>query len=160
MRKNLEAAAVVLLLMLQVFTGLALWGPHPLPERVPTHFDRAGNINGWGSPQYLLIFAMVPLFVYLLITVVSRFPATFNYPVAVTDENRERLQQITLDLLAWVKCEILLLFLYLQRTIIDVSRMGDAAHLDQSAVLVPLLSMVGVILLTNGLYMWRLYRAK
>jgi len=51
MRKLLEAVSVAGLVALYWFTWSALYGPNRLPDRVPTHFDAAGNPNAWGSPR-------------------------------------------------------------------------------------------------------------
>lgn len=51
MRKLAEALAVAAFAVLAWLTWAALYGPNRLPDSVPTHFDAAGNANGWGSPS-------------------------------------------------------------------------------------------------------------
>ena len=110
MRKTLNAISLATLAALFLVAGFALYGPDRLPARIPTHFDAAGHANGWGSPLALLSLPIIAFGVYLLMTVVARFPSAFNYPVTVTDENRPRLEAMTLDLLAWMKAETAGLF--------------------------------------------------
>ena len=106
MRKILELAGILALGLLVYLTWAALNGPNRLPDRVPTHFDAAGNANAWGSPNGLIIMPVIAAGVYLLMTIVARFPAAFNYPVRVTPVNLPRLQSITLDMIAWIKVEM------------------------------------------------------
>jgi uncharacterized membrane protein len=102
----------------------ALVGPHRLPDRIPVHFDSAGNPNGWGSPASLMLplFPAIALGVFVLMSFIARHPELFNYPVQVTDENRGRLQAITLNLLAWMRMEMVCLFATVQWLIISSAR--------------------------------------
>jgi uncharacterized membrane protein len=122
MRKYLEAISLGALALLIWITWRALHGPDPLPARIPTHFDLAGNPNGWGSPSSLQIFAFAGVAIYLFITVVARFPSVFNYPVRVTESNRNRLQGMALDMIAWLKAELICLFTWIQWAIVEAAR--------------------------------------
>jgi uncharacterized membrane protein len=105
-------------------TARAIYGAPPLPARIPTHFDAAGNINGWGDVQSLWLLPIVATCVTVLLTVISFFPQTFNYPVSVTPENRPRLEAITLSMLAWLEAELACQFLWIQWVTIRSARSG------------------------------------
>ncbi|MGA3136867.1 MAG: DUF1648 domain-containing protein [Terracidiphilus sp.] len=124
MRRTLEAVSLGALAVLFWVTYHALHGPDRLPARIPTHFDAAGNPNGWGSPSSLLLLPALALAIYLLITVVSQFPSAFNYPVRVTPENRPRLEALTLQMIAWLKTETICLFAWIQWVIVESARQG------------------------------------
>ncbi len=47
MRKTLEAISLGALAVLSWIAYSALHGSEPLPKRVPTHFDIAGQPNAW-----------------------------------------------------------------------------------------------------------------
>jgi len=126
MRKSLEALSLVILAWMGWITWSAVAGPHPLPGRFPTHFDAAGNPNGWGTPAMLLLLPIVGVALYAVITLVSRFPAAFNYPVRIRALARQQVESITLDMIAWIKVELLLLFALLQHTIVRAAHDGDA----------------------------------
>jgi hypothetical protein len=80
MRKLLEAIGIVALLFLGWITWRALAGPDHLPDRIPTHFDIAGQPNGWGSPDSLWLLPAFGLLIYLTISVVERFPWGLQLP--------------------------------------------------------------------------------
>jgi uncharacterized membrane protein len=126
-RKTLEAIGVVLLALLAGITWNAVDGPNPLPQRIPTHFNAMGEPNAWGSPSALWLLPAVAAFVFLLISLVSLFPAAFNFPVRATPANRSRLVALTIRMLAWIKVELACLFLSIQWTIIESVRGGHAA---------------------------------
>ncbi len=145
MRKILEAISLGALALQLWITHRALYGPGRLPERIPTHFDFAGNPNGWGSPAMLLLFPAVAVALYLIITVVARFPSAFNYPVPVTAENRPRLQALVLGMIAWLKMELVCLFTWIQWSIIETARRGQGGL---TPVLMPLsiLAIFGTVI--------------
>ncbi|MGA3370643.1 MAG: DUF1648 domain-containing protein [Terracidiphilus sp.] len=144
MRKQLEAITLAALATMAWITWQALHGPNPLPERIPTHFDAAGNPNGWGPASTLLFLPAVAVGIYLLITLVSRFPAAFNYPVQVTEENRARLQALTLQMLACLKLELACLFAWIQWFIIQSVRQGHG-HLSPAFMVLFLVAVFGTV---------------
>ena len=111
---GLELVSLLAWIVLLAITGRAFYGPARLPDRIPTHFNAAGQADGWGPPAMLLVFPVMATAIYLLMTLVSRFPAAFNYPVRVTIQNREQLQNLALGMIAWLKAELVILF-----TVID-----------------------------------------
>lgn len=125
MRKSLEILGLIGLGLLVWLTWSALWGPQRLPARVPTHFDAAGNPNAWGSPTGMLLLPAIAIGVYLLMTVVAQFPEAFHYSVRTTAANLPRLQAVTLDMLAWIKAEIVCLFAVLQWAFVRSAQTGD-----------------------------------
>jgi Protein of unknown function (DUF1648) len=125
MRQTLQLVGIAALALLGWITGAALYGPNHLPDRVPTHFDAAGHPNAWGSPTGMLLLPVVAAGLYLLMSLVTRYPGAFHYPVRVTRENIEQLQSITLDMIAWLKVENTCLFLVLQSAFIQAARTGN-----------------------------------
>ena len=124
MRKMLETISLAILAGLAWITWQALYGAEQLPARIAVHFDMAGNPNGWGKPSMLPLMPIIAVVSYLLMTLVARFPSAFNYPVEVTEENRPLLEALTLDMIAWLKTEMVCLFAWIQWSIIEVARQG------------------------------------
>ncbi|PWW05227.1 uncharacterized protein DUF1648 [Paenibacillus cellulosilyticus] len=81
-----------------------------LPSTIPIHFDGSGEADGWGNRATLLLFPLITIAPYALITTLNRFPHTFNYPVAVTEQNASQLYRLTVQMLTWLKLELVLLF--------------------------------------------------
>jgi uncharacterized membrane protein len=124
MRKNLEAICLGALGVMVWITYQAFHGPSRLPDKIPTHFNLAGNPDGWGSPRTLQLLPTVALAIYLVISIVALFPSAFNYPVRVTAENRARLEELALDMIACLKVELVCFFAGLQWAIIAAVRNG------------------------------------
>lgn len=146
MRKTLELAGLIALAVLAWMTYAALAGPNRLPDRVPTHFDAAGNANAWGSPAGMIIMPIVAGGIYLLMSVVGRFPSAFNYPVRVTPAVLPRLQSIALNMIAWIKVELVCLFAALQWVFVQAARSGEG-HLFPRVLPVFLVVIFGTVAL-------------
>ncbi len=139
MRKSLEFAGLGMLAVLYWITWAALSGPHPLPPRIPTHFDISGTPNAWGSPKMLLLLPIVASGVYLLITVLAAIPAAFHYSIRINPENLPGLQEKTRLMISWVKLEMICLFAYVQWSIIQAAR---DSQWHMSPLLVPVFVVV------------------
>jgi len=125
MRKTLNILALIALALLCGLTWAALYGPNKLPDRVPTHFDAAGRADAWGAPTGMILMPTMAIGLYVLMSIVARFPDAFHYPVRVTPFNIERLKSITLDMIAWLKLELVCLFTVLQWAFLQASRTGS-----------------------------------
>jgi uncharacterized membrane protein len=154
MRKILEAISLGALAVLFWITLRTLYGPERLPDRIPTHFDLVGRPNGWGSPSALLLLPLVALAIYLGITLTSRFPAVFHYPVRVTPQNRPRLQALSVRMIVSLKAELMCLFAWIQWSIVGAVRNGSGSL---SLALVPV-SLVAVFA-TVGWHLVAMLRA-
>jgi uncharacterized membrane protein len=149
MRKTLEVAGLGLLAVLFWISYSALNGPEPLPDRIPTHFNIAGQPNAWGSRDFLWFLPCVAAGLYLLLTVLGniRF-RRYNLPVSVTEANLPFIQDQTMVMVTWIKCEILCLMTYLQWSIVQSARNGT---FRLSPLLIPIFLVV--IFVTVG---WQL----
>ncbi len=123
-RRVLEILSIAGVLLIVWMTAAALYGPQGLPARIAIHFDAAGNPNGWGSRGALLALPIAAVLLYILMTVVARYPSAFNYPVRVTPQNRPRLEALALEMIAWLKAEIVWLFVWVQHVTIELARQG------------------------------------
>lgn len=125
MRKTLESAALLLLLFTWAVTARAILGRTPLPGRIPTHFNAAGQPDGWGTPGMLWLLPVVAAVIYILMTLVSRFPGAFNFPMRSTPAVRRQLEAIALNLIGWLKVEVIGLFAWIQYETVHFARRGQ-----------------------------------
>ena len=74
----LQGLGMLLLIAATVFV-LLRW--RALPESIPSHFDAAGLPDAYGDKNSLISLLVVGWVAYLLFTVLSYFPQTWNLPV-------------------------------------------------------------------------------
>lgn len=84
--------------------GLAILYWPALPAVVPQHIGPSGMVDAWNTKQYMaLFFVGAALSMYLLMTILSRFPQLFNYPVRITEANAEYMYRLGKNLIQWFK---------------------------------------------------------
>ena len=127
MRKKLEIVGLAVLALLALITVRVFYGPTRLPDKVPVHFAFDGRVDAWGSSLSLLALPVIAVALYLLMTVVARYPGAFNYPVRVTPANRGRLELIALNMIAWLKVELVCVFVWIQHVTIEAARKGEGS---------------------------------
>src|SRR5699024_8480384 len=59
-----------------------------LPEKVPAHFNGAGEVDRWGSRFDLWILPLVGLFTLLFLEIFERHPEMHNHPKRMNESNR------------------------------------------------------------------------
>ena len=119
-----------------------------LPDRIPTHFNGAGEPDGFGSKTTVFLFPGITLFIYILLTVAARFPHFYNYPVKITDRNAEIQYRLAIRMLRITKVLVLLMFAYLNYKTI-LTAIGKATGLGLVFLPVFLLLLFGTI----GIYL-------
>ena len=81
-----------------------------LPEQIPTHYNMAGEIDGYGGRFSLLIMPLIGLVMDASLALVGRFPKAWNTGVRVTLYNRVRVYRILRDMLAELRFTTALFF--------------------------------------------------
>lgn len=90
-----------------------------LPSIIPSHFNAAGEINGFGSKNFIFILPTVMIFLFVMFTILEKFPHRFNYPVMINIRNAENQYRLAVKLLKIIKLEIIIIFSYLSSAIIN-----------------------------------------
>lgn len=110
---------VIFYRILTVITGLLLLAAtifvivswQNIPDTVPVHFNFAGEADGYGGKGALMGMMAAAWVMYIAITVLVKFPNTWNLPVKVTAENKARLYSIARGMLEIVKTLTTLMFI-------------------------------------------------
>ncbi|HEY9062074.1 MAG TPA: DUF1648 domain-containing protein [Pseudobacteroides sp.] len=85
-----------------------------LPDRIPIHFGISGSPDSWGDKIKLIYIPIVMIFIYVMLTLVARFPHTFNYLVEITQDNAKFQYQNARKMILWLKAEIIIVFGYIE----------------------------------------------
>lgn len=83
-----------------------------MPRTVPTHFNGTGEPDGWGSKNHLWILLIVGFMMWVLLTILEKFPHVYNY-LFLTDENVDRQYKNARLMLNVIKNEVLFFFVYM-----------------------------------------------
>ncbi len=124
-----------------------------LPDKIPTHFGLAGTADAWGGKGSLFILPGMVLGMYILLSIVERFPHTYNYLCEITEQNAEVQYRNARMMIVCLKTGIVWLFGYIEWVTVQVA-MGKAAGLGASFLPVFLLLMFGTV----GFFIYRMVK--
>jgi len=87
------------------------WGD--IPNAIPTHYNFSGQADSFGSKGHILFIYGLAWFCFLLITVLSLFPQTWNVGTKVTAQNAEYVYRLCYHFLNLLKLVCIALFIFL-----------------------------------------------
>ena len=147
-----EVISIITLLTLFISTYY-MWPS--VPEKIPNHFSFYGVPNSWGLKGALPTMVYVSVFIFLLFTVLSRFPRAINFPVKVNEENSKSHLQLRFSLILWIKAELVLATTY-------IGMQGMRIALGQSQGLGEYFGpiMLIVLIITGAIYIYRAAQLK
>ena len=151
LKRNLyRVTTAICLLLLATATLFVLMRWQQLPEQIPTHYNFAGEVDGYGGKGSLILLMFLSWVVFFILTISIRFPEKWNMPVEVTDENKSRLYAITRAMMEAIKFFVTLLFV-----VVFVS-MAAAATVSHWVIIV----LTAAVLLTVIVGMAMMYKCK
>ena len=115
-----------------------------LPDQVPNHFNWYGQPDSWTGRGSVWILPVVAFLLYGALTIINRFPYTFNYPVKITDENALRQYRIATRLIRILKLLSIASLTWINYQIIRVA-LNQTSGLGTYYLLIFLLTVFGAI---------------
>lgn len=82
--KIIEVISSVLLIAIWILT---ITNYQNLPETIPIHFDNNGVADGFGNKSMLFHLPIVATVIFIGLTILNKFPHSFNYLQQITIEN-------------------------------------------------------------------------
>ena len=106
----------------QFLIVLSFWPD--IPDRVPQRQNAAGRADDWGAKSTLLLLPAVNLVVFVMMTVISRFPHISSLPVEVTAVNARRVYRLVRFQTIWLKAIVAFVLTYMCWRMIEQARGG------------------------------------
>jgi uncharacterized membrane protein len=97
-------------LALALLWTITLFYFRKLPGTVPTHFNAAGNADGFGTRSTVFLLPSLGTLLFIGLSVLKNFPYVFNYPVKITPENALKQYTMAVRLIRVLKFCIILIF--------------------------------------------------
>jgi len=143
----INGCCLLLLTSVTVFLA-AVW--ESIPAVVPMHHNFAGEVDRWGSKGEMILLPVIAWDMYLLITLLERFPDIWNTGIKITEENRERAYRTLKNLIATMKLILVGVFVFLT--------VETALTLRLPAWFLPL--TLGILFGDIAYWIWKLVRIK
>jgi uncharacterized membrane protein len=126
-----------------------------LPDTIPSHFNVAGQADGFGPKTSIFILPVLGTILFIGLTILNRFPQVFNYPVKLTPENVANQYMMATRLIRYLKLAILAIF-----AIILWLSSYAAIHQTNSIGIWLLPTMMIMIFVPIGYYIYKSFRNK
>lgn len=84
-----------------------------LPDRVPSHFNAAGEADGFSSKAFLFFIPILTTAMYIGLFALTRYPHLHNYMVTITEENAPKQYRFGVTVLRVVNFLCVLMFAYI-----------------------------------------------
>lgn len=133
----LEVLAVPPILL--TFTVVLLYWPI-IPAVVPSHFDLEGHPNGWSGRGLLWVLPFVSLATSIFMSIMCKYPHTFNYIYPITEKNAEKQYMLARKFFRLMKFEQTMLIFLVVWNIIQVSTKGR--ELSDSATIIAMAAIM------------------
>ncbi len=65
-----------------------------IPDQIPTHYNAAGEIDGWGGKGMVWLPVVISWGLYLGITFIGHYPELWNTGVKITEKNKEKVYRL------------------------------------------------------------------
>jgi len=148
----LEIAGWLALAFIWVIT---LFHYRNLPEIIPSHFNAAGQADGFGPKASIFILPVLGTILFIGLTILNQFPQVFNYPVKITPENAAKQYAMAARMLRFLKLSILVIF-----SIVVWLSSYAAIHQTNSIGIWLLPAMMIIIFVPLGYYIFKSFRNK
>ncbi len=104
MYKIIEGMALIVFISIWV---MVIYSYNKLPQIIPVHFDLSGNVDRMGDKSSIFTLPFIASFIYLLLTVLNKYPHMFNYIGEITLDNAKSQYTFATRLLMVIKVIVL-----------------------------------------------------
>ena len=116
MKVELKFTFSIILDLLGITTLLVFWilviiKVPGLPEEIPTHFNYKGEADSFGSRQSAYLLPGIATVLFVILSIVNRYPEKFNYPFSVNEQNASRHYRLAANFIRVVRLMIVFVFL-------------------------------------------------
>jgi uncharacterized membrane protein len=88
-------------------------GWNQIPEKVPGHYNFAGEADSMTGKGTLILIPVMNWLMYLGISALEHFPQVWNTGVEVTAQNRERVYRVLYHMIVSMKLSLVLIFSFM-----------------------------------------------
>ena len=103
----IEIAGFVAMIALWVLVGVTY---SKLPDVIPIHYNASGQADNFGEKSRIIMLPVIATVLYAGMTILSRYPRLFNYPVTITENNASFQYRNMSKMIRCLKLSIVLIF--------------------------------------------------
>lgn len=115
-------------LILAAFWVTIILSYNNLPEQIPIHYNGLGEVDNYSNKTSIFLLPIIGTFLFMILTLVSKNPESFNYNVEITEENAESQYRNSIKMMRIMKIIVIVLFFLIDFKTIKTS-MGKSEGL-------------------------------
>ncbi|MDR2566774.1 MAG: DUF1648 domain-containing protein [Bifidobacteriaceae bacterium] len=130
--------------------GLVLARYPSAPAEMPTHYNLAGEADGWG-PKWVLVIILAVLVVLVEgLGWLARRPQWFNYPFEITPVNAQAVYRAGERMMVWLNLALLAVLAGVAMTYFDLANVGTGVAVSAGLTAGIVLPPVGIGLMVRA----------
>lgn len=141
----LEIIAVIAIVA-NVLLVIRYWSE--LTATVPMHFNIKREADLFGPKVTIWIGTAIAIACYILMTFIAKSPDNWNYPVPLNPANADIQYKIGMDMLIWMKAEMMMMLAFIEWQVIRVA-VGKAETVNVIGVF----AILAVLIATSVYYL-------
>lgn len=122
-----------------------------LPDSIPVHFNASGEPDRFGSKYTIWFMPILGIVLYIGLSIVTRYPHTYNYVVRITEENAKRQYFLATKLMRILNLQVVLIFFYINYGMIQTA-LGQSNGLGSLVFPIITVPILGTLI-------WYLYQS-
>lgn len=107
----------VVMILVTIIIMIVSW--NNIAEEVPTHIGVDGVVDETGDKKSVIMLPILNIIMFIMISVIEKFPSLWNIPIKVTEENKLKVYSITKSMIVAVKFVFTAMFSGLAISIIN-----------------------------------------
>ena len=135
-----EILTILFLVLICIIPIYLILKFYPLTGVIPIHYNIYGTADSYGSKWTLIIWPIIALIIYAMLTILNGHPEMFNIPVKLTEKNESILVNIASRTIRIVKFFTILLFFF-----ISIQNYEYILFKKSVINILPILLIVGII---------------
>ncbi|MGI6360741.1 MAG: DUF1648 domain-containing protein [Bacillota bacterium] len=149
-RSNLDIALELLSLAgILVLMAIFFINWPTIPSEIPMHFTGDGSVDTWGSKNFLWLFLLLAVGLYIGLLLGGRKPHLFNYSIPITEDNAEHIYKGSVLFFNIVKSILMWIFVVILNAMIKTS-LGETVYLG--AWMIILISILAITMI--AFFVW------
>lgn len=143
----LDGFSIAFVFLLWIYTFLNF---RKLPKIIPIHFGFDGEPDNYGSKYFIFLLPIFALILYFLLG--YKIDTINNYPVKITEENKEIQFLIGKTAVKSIISYILFMFIIIQKYMINLSIKKHEKPLPIIKLLAGLFILIGMFIILSNIY--------
>ena len=105
-----KAIELIGFLILITFWVIIIVSYNNLPEQIPIHYNGLGEVDNYSKKSSIFLLPIIGSFLFIILTLISKNPESFNYNVKITEQNAESQYRNSVNMMRIMKIIVIVIY--------------------------------------------------